>query len=102
MIAVRVFASRALRRAGYHHHAAECEVAADLEIAGRTACIAQHAIGRAHRDIGLTGCAQIAYGIAAQSANAVVAATSAEDRSVPEAGERAACALLGFERGSGG
>ncbi len=97
MMAVQVFAARALRQAGYHGKAAECEAAIDLRTAGSAACSAQHAIGREYRDVFMKGAAQIAYGAAAFGANAVVAATSPEDRWVPDAGDRAAWALLSFE-----
>jgi hypothetical protein len=97
MITVRVFASRALHRAGYHDHATECAAAAELEIAGRVASIAQHSIGTAHKSMWLDRSALCAYGIAAQGANAIGAATSIEDRWLVHAGDAAASALLGFE-----
>jgi hypothetical protein len=97
MIAVRVFAPRALRRAGYHDHAAECESAVEIEAAGRAACLAQHTIGMEHRDAWLSDTAQSAYGAAGHAANAIIAAASLEERWLPDAGERAASALLCFD-----
>ena len=98
LISVRVFAPRALTKAGYHGLASECRSAADLERAGKAASLAQHTIGWAQaRGLSRTNAAQLAYGVAAQGANACGSARSPENRWVPHAGARAASALLGFE-----
>jgi hypothetical protein len=93
--AVRIFAARALRNASVHDLAQSCEVAGDLDGAGRAASLAQHAIGSAHCYTPLVGTMQCAYGAAAHAANAVNTAR-AEDRWVPDTGKRAAAALLNF------
>jgi hypothetical protein len=97
LITARVYAPHVLRRAGHHDHADRCETAIEVADASRISSLVQHSIGVAHRDLFLTGYPLCAYGVVAQAANAFVAATSPEDRWIPDAGDRAASALLSLE-----
>jgi hypothetical protein len=90
-LAVRRFAPRALRQAGYHQLAGNCETQSDLWNGMIASATAQHTIGREYRDVLIT---PRAYGACAHAATAAFYAGVEEMETVVQTGEYSARALV--------
>jgi hypothetical protein len=93
-LTVRVIAPAYLRRAGYHHLAADCEKQSDLWNGRLASATAQHTIGKQYACSSTPRLASVAYGARAHAATAAFYAGHKDMQTVIETGHYCARALL--------
>ncbi len=93
-LAVRGFAPRRLRQAGYGNLARNCEIQSDLWNAMLASATAQHTIGKEYRDAVTPRLASFAYSASAHAATAAFYAGAEEIETVVQTGHYCARALV--------